>query len=110
SVIGALGEPEVDAHVASADVLLAGFAADEFDVDGLLDAHPGLVVCSITPYGRTGPYVGRPTTEFIVQAEAGGLLARGSPRGRPFQAGGRTSEWLSGTYASVAVAAAAWRS
>jgi crotonobetainyl-CoA:carnitine CoA-transferase CaiB-like acyl-CoA transferase len=109
SVVGGLGEPDVDALVATADVVLEGFSAEEFDPGALLRQHPGLVVCSITPYGRVGPYAGRPTTEFIVQAEAGGLLARGSPRGRPFQAGGRTSEWLSGTYASVAVAAAVWR-
>jgi crotonobetainyl-CoA:carnitine CoA-transferase CaiB-like acyl-CoA transferase len=109
SVIGALGESDIDALVAGADVVLEGSSADRFDAGALLDTHPGLVVCSITPYGRTGPYAARPSTEFIVPAEAGGLLARGSPRGRPFQAGGRTSEWLSGTYASVAVAAAVWR-
>ncbi len=74
-----------------------------------LDAHPGLVVCSITPYGRTGPYAERPTTEFIVQAESGGLVGRGSVRSVPFQAGGRTSEWLAGTFSAMAVAAAARR-
>jgi crotonobetainyl-CoA:carnitine CoA-transferase CaiB-like acyl-CoA transferase len=109
SVVGRLGDAEIDALIAGADVVLESFSADEFDPRAVLDAHPGLVVCSITPYGRVGPYARRPTTEFIVQAEAGGLLARGSPSGRPFQAGGRTSEWLSGTYASVAVAAAVWR-
>ena len=38
----------------------------------------GSSCCSITPYGRTGPYAGRPNTEFIVQAESGGLDRPGS--------------------------------
>ena len=48
--------------------------------------------------GAPGPYAERPTTEFIVQAESGGLVGRGSVRSVPFQAGGRTSEWLAGTF------------
>jgi crotonobetainyl-CoA:carnitine CoA-transferase CaiB-like acyl-CoA transferase len=109
SVIGRPGEPEVEALVADADVVIESFPPSEFDPDPWLDAHPGLVVCSITPYGRTGPYAERPTSEFVVQAESGGLLVRGSPRGVPFQAGGRTSEWLAGTFSGLAIAAAARR-
>ena len=44
-----------------------------------------------------------------MQAESGGLVGRGSVRGIPFQAGGRTSEWLAGTFSGMAVAAAARR-
>ncbi len=109
SVVGRPGEPEVEALVAGADVVIESFAPSEFDPDVWLDANPGLVVCSITPYGRTGPYAERPTSEFVVQAESGGLLVRGSPRGVPFQAGGRTSEWLAGTFSGLAIAAAARR-
>src|SRR5207253_2625931 len=85
------------------------FLPSEFDVQPWLTAHPGLIVCSITPYGRGGPYAERPTSEFIVQAESGGLVGRGSVRGVPFQAGGRTSEWLAGTFSAMAIAAAARR-
>jgi crotonobetainyl-CoA:carnitine CoA-transferase CaiB-like acyl-CoA transferase len=109
SVVGGPGEPEVEALVAGADVVIESFLPSTFDPDRWLDAHPGLVVCSITPYGRTGPYAERPTSEFVVQAESGGLLVRGSPRGVPFQAGGRTSEWLAGTFSGLAIAAAARR-
>jgi crotonobetainyl-CoA:carnitine CoA-transferase CaiB-like acyl-CoA transferase len=109
SVVGRPGDPEVEELVAGADVVIESFASSEFDPQPWLDAHPGLVVCSITPYGRTGPYAERPTSEFVVQAESGGLLVRGSPRGVPFQAGGRTSEWLAGTFSGLAIAAAARR-
>lgn len=109
SVMGRPGDAEVEALVAGADVVIDSFLPSEFDVQPWVDAHPGLVVCSITPYGRTGPYAERPTTEFIVQAESGGLVGRGSVRSVPFQAGGRTSEWLAGTFSAMAVAAAARR-
>jgi crotonobetainyl-CoA:carnitine CoA-transferase CaiB-like acyl-CoA transferase len=109
SVVGAPGDAEIDVLVGTADVVIESFAPSVFDPRAWLDAHPGLVVCSITPYGRTGPYAERPTSEFVVQAESGGLLVRGSPRGVPFQAGGRTSEWLAGTFSGMAIAAAVRR-
>jgi crotonobetainyl-CoA:carnitine CoA-transferase CaiB-like acyl-CoA transferase len=109
SVVGRPGDPEVEALVAGADVVVESFGPSELDVQPWRDAHPGLIVCSITPYGRTGPYVERPTSEFIVQAESGGLVGRGSVRRVPFQAGGRTSEWLAGTFSAMAIAAAARR-
>ena len=102
--------PRSTTLVAGADVVVESFATvGRSTRSAWLDAHPGLVVCSITPYGRTGPYAERPTTEFIVQAESGGLVGRGSVRSVPFQAGGRTSEWLAGTFSGMAVAAAARR-
>ena len=109
SVVGDADDAEVRELIAGADVLIDGTTATQFDLDALRAEHPGLVVCSITPYGRTGPYADRPATEFIVQAESGGLMRRGKPEGVPFQAGGRASEWIAGTFASVAVASAARR-
>ena len=109
SVVGRPGDGEVEALVAGADVVVESFLPSEFDSQRWLDDHPGLIVCSITPYGRTGPFTERPTTEFIVQAESGGLVGRGSVRRVPFQAGGRTSEWLAGTFSAMAVAAASRR-
>jgi crotonobetainyl-CoA:carnitine CoA-transferase CaiB-like acyl-CoA transferase len=109
SVIGAPGDPHVESLLATADVVVEGFPAEIFDALDLRRRYPGLVWLSITPYGRTGPYADRPTTEFIVQAESGGLIGRGGPDQVPIMAGGRTSEWVAGTFASVAVAAAALR-
>ncbi|HXY93702.1 MAG TPA: CoA transferase, partial [Acidimicrobiia bacterium] len=109
SVVGTPDDAAVRELVAGADVVVESFAPSVFDPAELLARHPGLVVCSITPYGRTGPYAERPTSEFIVQAESGGLVGRGMPDAVPFQCGGRTSEWLSGTFTSVAIAAAVRR-
>ena len=109
SVVGVPGDPLVDELLASADVVVESFPAHVFDALDLPNRFPGLVWLSITPFGRTGPFAERPTTEFIVQAESGGLVGRGGPWQVPIMAGGRISEWVSGTFASVAVTAAALR-
>lgn len=102
SVVGTIDAPEVAALVAGADVVVE---AGGLDVDELRASHPRLVVVSVTPFGRTGPMTGRPWTEFTVQAEAGSTLSRGAPGWPAFQAGGRISEWTTGSYVAPAAAA-----
>ena len=87
SVVGNPGDPEIAQLIASADVVVEGFPAEVFDRFHLHDRDPGLVLLSITPFGRTGPYAERPSTEFTVQAESGGLASRGAARWPPYQAG-----------------------
>ena len=102
SVLGGLGEAEVDALVAGADLVLLD---DASDLDRLAPAD-GLVVVTITPYGRTGGWKDRPATEFTVQAECGSLGARGRKEHEPVQAGGRIAEWVGGAYGAAAGLAA----
>ena len=109
SVVGAPTDSEVLDLLAGADVVIEGFPAPVFDSLQLRRRDPGLVIVSITPYGRTGPYAGRPVTEIVVQAESGALAGRGAADQTPIMAGGRITEWISGTYAAVAAAAAAHR-
>ena len=109
SVTGAPGDPAILELLASADIVLEGFTAEAFDAQHLRERDPGLVVVSITPYGRTGPYAERPVTEILVQAESGACAGRGASDQTPIMAGGRITEWISGTYAAIASAAAARR-
>jgi crotonobetainyl-CoA:carnitine CoA-transferase CaiB-like acyl-CoA transferase len=67
------------------------------------------VLLSITPWGRSGPFRERPVSELTLQAESGALGTRGLPGREPFQAGGRITEWVGGTYAAVAALAALHR-
>src|SRR5262249_16596359 len=67
------------------------------------------VVRWITPFGLGGPWWDRPWTEFTLQAESGSIGTRGLPGREPFQAGGRITEWIGGTYAGVAALAAVLR-
>ncbi len=96
SVIGGL-----DALVAGADVVIEAGTLDP------VPDQPGLVVVSITPYGRLGPWADRPATEFTVQAECGSLGARGTLDRPPVQAGGRIAEWVAAAYGAAAGLAAA---
>ena len=92
--------------IAGADLVVNTFTPDAFDAEALAARHPSLVVLSITPWGRTGPYSKRPVTEFILQAESGSLSQRGLPSQPPVMAGGRITEWVGGTFAAVAALAA----
>lgn len=87
----------------SADVVLTN---DRHDVAGLRDAHPNLVVVSVTPFGCDGPAVDLPATEFTMHALCGSTGGRGLPERAPLAPGGRLGEWVTGTYAAVAVVAA----
>ncbi|MBM4265572.1 MAG: CoA transferase [Deltaproteobacteria bacterium] len=107
-----VGEPESDVVrdlIRSADLVVESFAPERFDAESVAADEPGLVVLSITPYGRTGPWRNRPWTELTLQAESGSIGTRGLPGREPFQAGGRITEWVGGTYAGVAALAAVSR-
>ena len=92
-----------DGLAEEADVILSN-AAD--DVDRLRRANTTAVVVTITPFGRAGPWVERPWTEFTLQAACGSIGQRGLPESPPLAAGGRIGEWVAGTYAALATLAA----
>src|ERR1700736_1203758 len=89
----------VDGLLRGCDIVVE---SGDLDTDAVRDRHPHLVVVSITPYGRTGPYAGRPSTEFTLQAECGSTRARGRPDGPPLHAGGGIGEWIRGNHAAAA--------
>jgi crotonobetainyl-CoA:carnitine CoA-transferase CaiB-like acyl-CoA transferase len=64
------------------------------------------VVVSITPFGRAGGWMGRPATEFTLQALCGSTASRGTRDREPLHAGGRLGEWIAGAYTAVAALAA----
>jgi crotonobetainyl-CoA:carnitine CoA-transferase CaiB-like acyl-CoA transferase len=109
SVVGGPGDAHVEALVADAHLVVESFETDVLGAAHRVAEHPGLVVLSVTPFGRTGPYVGRPATEFTVQAECGSIATRGLASEPPIMAGGRTTEWVGGTFAAVAALAAVLR-
>jgi crotonobetainyl-CoA:carnitine CoA-transferase CaiB-like acyl-CoA transferase len=98
--------PEV---LAGADVLLTSGPTTFGTAPEIAEAHPDVVVVSLTPYGLTGPYADRAATEFTVQADAGAVAIRGTLDRPPFQMGGRVVEWVGGAYAAVGALASARR-
>ena len=74
-----------------ADVLVT---ADVNAYDPATATRDGLVLVTVTPFGADGPWVGRPATEFTLQAASGSTATRGLSSRPPVAAGGRLGEWL----------------
>lgn len=65
-----------------ADFLLESFSRDQvnrynLDYDTLAQSNPGLIVVSITPFGRTGPKADWPATDLTVWASSGAHIITG---------------------------------
>ncbi len=103
-----------------ADVLVENFKVGDMaryglDAASLLAVHPGLVYCSITGYGQTGPYRERAGYDYAVQG-LGGLMsvtgpssaeiADDAPGGGPQKVGVAVADLFTGMYASTAILAA----
>jgi crotonobetainyl-CoA:carnitine CoA-transferase CaiB-like acyl-CoA transferase len=106
SVVGAPGDPGVDGLADRADLVIESFSPRNPVVASWRDRWPGLVVLSITPFGRKGPWRDRPSTGFTLQAESGSIASRGLPGQPPFQAGGRLAEWAAGVAGAAGALAA----
>ena len=96
---------------AKSDVLVENFKKGNLARYGLgyddLEAdHPGLVYCSITGFGQTGPYAERPGYDPLIQAMGGIMSVTGVPDGEPMKAGVPIADIMAGMYATVAVCAA----
>lgn len=109
SVVGRLGDEAIDALVDGAD-LVVETSDGAIDAPALAERHPGLVVLSISAYGTGGPLSGQPSADLTVQANSGAVSTRGLQSQPPVMCGGRTTEWIGGTFAAVAGLAAARRS
>ncbi|HMK07511.1 MAG TPA: CoA transferase [Anaerolineales bacterium] len=97
--------------LSSADVLVENFRTGTLDSWGLdypalQRLRPGLVVCSITGYGQTGPYRERPGYDFMVQAMGGFMSLTGPEDGEPFRAGIAIADLAAGMFAASAILAA----
>src|SRR3954469_12497269 len=78
--------------------------------DDLRESNPGLIYCSVTGFGHTGPYRERPGYDFMIQG-MGGMMSvtgepDGTPGGGPQRAGVPIADIITGMYASIAICAA----
>jgi crotonobetainyl-CoA:carnitine CoA-transferase CaiB-like acyl-CoA transferase len=92
------------------DVVLENFKADSAGRLGLspaqlLAVQPRLIVCSISGFGRTGPWREAPGYDFAVQALSGLMSITGPAEGPPCKVGVAVTDVLTGLYAAVAVLA-----
>lgn len=97
--------------VRDADVLIENFKAGTMEKFGLsyqtLAAdNPGLIYCSLTGYGQTGPYKDRPGYDFMIQAQGGLMSITGPEDGEPYKVGVAIADITTGLFAANAILAA----
>jgi len=74
--------------------------------DALAARRPGLVYCSISAFGPSGPWSGRPANDIIMQSVTGLMGITGEVGGGPVRIGAPISDFSSGLFALSGVLAA----
>jgi formyl-CoA transferase len=105
----------IRALAASCDVLVENYKVGDLaryglDYVSLHALYPGLVYCSITGFGQTGPYAQRAGYDPIAQAMCGMMSVTGEPEERagttPQRVGVAVVDLMSGQYAVIGILAA----
>lgn len=115
SIIADFGDPEdlarVRALIAEADVVIENFKTGSLAKFGLdyascAAANPGLVYCSITGFGQTGPRAHEAGYDFVAQGMSGLMSLTGEPDGHPVKMGISISDLSTGVWAANGIQAA----
>jgi crotonobetainyl-CoA:carnitine CoA-transferase CaiB-like acyl-CoA transferase len=98
------GRRLLDSLIASADVLVENFrpgTLDRLDLDyeTVSSQHPGLVYCSVSGFGRTGPRREVAGYDMVLQAEAGLMSITGPADGPACRLGVAVADILAGLLA-----------
>lgn len=109
------GQELVKKLAAECDIVVENFKVGGLgkyglDYAGLSGVNPGLIYCSITGFGQTGPYRDRPGYDFLVQG-LGGMMSitgeqEGLPGGGPQKTGIATADVFTGLYGVIGILAA----
>jgi crotonobetainyl-CoA:carnitine CoA-transferase CaiB-like acyl-CoA transferase len=109
------GQDIVRRLAAQSDIVLENYkvgtlARYGLSYDDLKEANPGLIYCSVTGFGQTGPLADLPAYDFMIQA-MGGLMSvtgerDGEPGGGPQKVGMPIIDVMTGMWTAVGVLAA----
>lgn len=106
------GAAKVRKIASGCDVLIENFKVGGLkqyglDYDSLKAEMPGLIYCSITGFGQTGPFAHRPGYDFMIQGMGGLMSITGErddlPGGGPQKAGVAVTDVFTGLYGAVAI-------
>jgi crotonobetainyl-CoA:carnitine CoA-transferase CaiB-like acyl-CoA transferase len=106
------GQKLVQALAAKSDVVIENFKVDglakySLDYPSLQPLNPGLIYCSITGFGQTGPYRHKPGYDFMIQGIGGLMSITGEPDqrpgGGPMKVGVAVADIFTGLYAAIAI-------
>lgn len=97
--------------ISNADVLIenykvGGLASFGLDYDAMHALNPGLIYCSITGFGQTGPYASRAGYDFMIQGMSGIMDLTGEADGSPQKIGVAFTDVFTGLYSVIAIQAA----
>ncbi|MBC9175530.1 CaiB/BaiF CoA transferase family protein [Pseudoroseomonas ludipueritiae] len=110
-----IAKPEAQAIVhkllENADILVENFkvgalAKYGLGYDQLKEKYPGLIYCSITGFGQTGPYAPRPGYDALIQAMGGVMSLTGEIEGEPQKVGIPVADLFAGLYGTIGILAA----
>lgn len=110
-ITSASGQELVHELIAKADVLIENYKVDGLSKYGLAyqqikARYPGLIYCSVTGFGQTGPYAARPGYDFLIQGMGGIMSLTGEPEGEPMKVGVGIADVMTGMYAAVGILSA----
>jgi crotonobetainyl-CoA:carnitine CoA-transferase CaiB-like acyl-CoA transferase len=105
------GQQLIQQLAAHCDVFIENFKVGGLkkyglDYESMERINPGLVYCSITGFGQSGPYAERAGYDFMIQAMGGMMSVTGEADGQPMKIGVALADVLTGLYASNAIQAA----
>ena len=114
SVEPGVGEARWEELLSWADVWLDSARPGDRSISSLepsrvLGRHPHLVITSITPFGRTGPYSGWEATDGVLDAASGMMFKAGVPEKPPLMPPSSLSNDVGSTTAVLATLAAYWQ-
>jgi crotonobetainyl-CoA:carnitine CoA-transferase CaiB-like acyl-CoA transferase len=97
--------------IADSDILVENFKVGALAKYGLgyeqlHGRFPGLIYCSITGFGQTGPYATRPGYDSLIQAMGGVMSLTGEPDGQPQKVGIPLADLFAGLYGCIGILAA----
>ncbi len=96
---------------AKADILIENYrpgtlAKYGLGYDDLKELNPGLIYCSVTGFGQTGPYASRSGYDYLVQGMSGLMSVTGMADGAPTRVGIPVVDIFAGMNAVIGVQAA----
>jgi crotonobetainyl-CoA:carnitine CoA-transferase CaiB-like acyl-CoA transferase len=105
------GQDIVHRLLETCDILVENFkvgalAKYGLGYDQLRSKYPGLIYCSITGFGQTGPYAPRPGYDSLIQAMGGVMSLTGEPDGLPQKVGVPVADLFAGLYGCIGILAA----
>ena len=105
------GKAVVRRLLSEADVVTENFRQGALDRLGfgypqVRELNPAIVYCSISGYGRTGPYSGKGGFDLIAQGFAGLMSITGEPGGAPVKSGSPIADINAGILAALGIVSA----